>query len=72
MKVFSSSSAVLLAAFGLVRAAPRAHLKRQITQLRDAYDFVIIGGGTAGLTVGDRISEAFNDSESGQCKVGRC
>ncbi|KAF4830320.1 Dehydrogenase xptC [Colletotrichum tropicale] len=34
--------------------------KRQITDLReDGYDFVIIGGGTAGLTVADRVSAAF-------------
>lgn len=25
--------------------------------LRESYDYVIVGGGTAGLTVGDRLSE---------------
>lgn len=29
--------------------------------IHDTYDYVIIGGGTAGLTVGDRLSE---DGES--------
>ncbi|KAK8036518.1 GMC oxidoreductase [Apiospora marii] len=38
---------------------PGGVTKRQATQLRDQYDFVILGGGTAGLTVADRLSEAF-------------
>ena len=25
--------------------------------LRESYDYVIVGGGTAGLTIGDRLSE---------------
>lgn len=29
--------------------------------LRDSYDYVIVGGGTAGMTIGDRLSE---DGES--------
>ncbi|KAK1843992.1 gmc oxidoreductase [Colletotrichum chrysophilum] len=38
----------------------QSFVKRQITDLRDdGYDFVIIGGGTAGLTVADRVSAAF-------------
>lgn len=32
------------------------------TVIEDTYDFVIIGGGTSGLTVGDRLSE------SGTCR----
>jgi len=33
-----------------------------VSQLREGgYDFIIAGGGTAGLTVGDRLSEAFPD-----------
>jgi choline dehydrogenase len=31
-----------------------------VSQLRkEGYDFIVAGGGTAGLTVGDRLSEAF-------------
>lgn len=33
--------------------------------LSESYDYVIIGGGTAGLTVGDRLSE------DGKSKSGR-
>ncbi|KAM7212418.1 GMC oxidoreductase [Rhypophila decipiens] len=32
---------------------------RSTSQLRPNYDFIILGGGTSGLTVGDRLSEAF-------------
>ena len=33
--------------------------------LSESYDYVIVGGGTAGLTVGDRLSE------DGKCKLAQ-
>jgi hypothetical protein len=34
-----------------------AYIKRHVSEIDDAYDYIIIGGGTAGLTVADRLSE---------------
>ena len=36
---------------------------RQISQPRDEYDFVIIGGGTSGLTLAHRVAAALPKSE---------
>lgn len=33
-----------------------------VTDLKPSYDYVIAGGGTSGLTIGDRLSE------SGECE----
>jgi hypothetical protein len=38
-------------------------VRRQYTELRDDYDWVIVGGGTAGLTLADRLTEAFPESK---------
>ena len=55
-----------LAAFGtlcgLARASLSMALKHHASELLPSYDFVIAGGGTCGLTVANRLSEAFPNS----------
>ncbi|KAH6640238.1 hypothetical protein F5144DRAFT_639764 [Chaetomium tenue] len=50
---------VSLAALTSAASIPNSRVKRQISQLRDKYDIVIVGAGTSGLTVADRLTEAF-------------
>ncbi|GKT82570.1 GMC oxidoreductase [Colletotrichum tofieldiae] len=60
IKAFSTGACIL--GVVIVEALPRrAHnwAKRQVTELRQEYDFVVVGGGTSGLTIADRVSAAF-------------
>ena len=56
------SVATLALAATLTRAAaPRgihkARVLKEPAELEESYDYVIVGGGTAGLTVADRLTE---------------
>ncbi|KAE9380933.1 GMC oxidoreductase [Stipitochalara longipes BDJ] len=33
-----------------------AQIKRDVSELNDSYDYIVVGGGTSGLTVADRLS----------------
>jgi len=43
-------------------SVPKATIHSRADDIDEVYDYIIVGGGTAGLTVGDRLSE------SGKCK----
>ena len=38
-------------------SAQHATVKRNVAELNDSYDYVIVGGGTSGLAVANRLSE---------------
>ena len=46
--------------YSLVQCEDASSMKRRDTDLLDSYDFVIVGGGTSGLTVADRLTENPN------------
>lgn len=62
-KVFAVAASIISSAVEALPSPAQSFARRQVTELRDEYDFVIIGGGTAGLTVAHRVSAAFPTSE---------
>ncbi len=60
--ILSFATLALLAGTARAGLQEHANVKRQVSQLRTSYDFVIAGGGTSGLTVADRLTEAFPGS----------
>ena len=46
-------------------------IKTRADEITDEYDYVIVGGGTSGLTVGDRLSENGKCQQYSICSSNR-
>jgi NADPH-dependent 2,4-dienoyl-CoA reductase/sulfur reductase-like enzyme len=71
LSTWAVAAAALLHASALVSAHPAPSLAHseiltRSDDVRDQYDYVIVGGGTAGLTVADRLTE------NGKCTNPLC
>ncbi|MBE3046654.1 hypothetical protein IMZ48_29815 [Candidatus Bathyarchaeota archaeon] len=51
------SSAFLSHALALPGHAHSATLLKRQAEVRDEYDYIVVGGGTVGLTIADRLTE---------------
>lgn len=49
--------AFVIVSHSRLTSAQHGEIKRSVNDLHSTYDYVIIGGGTSGLTVANRLSE---------------
>ncbi|KAL1856302.1 hypothetical protein Daus18300_010787 [Diaporthe australafricana] len=59
VKAFTIGASIISSVVEAFPGRAQSFARRQVTELRDEYDLVIIGGGTSGLTVAHRVSSAF-------------
>lgn len=55
-----SRSAAQIIGASLISSIPFAHALLPRTEIADTYDFVVVGGGLAGLVIGGRLAEDTN------------
>jgi len=55
--LFGLIAGIILRAHGFPVLSENARVHRSAESLLDAYDYVIIGGGTSGLVVANRLTE---------------
>lgn len=58
----STLAKLLVLALSFSNLAHSGGIVQDANGLADSYDYVIVGGGTAGLTLGDRLSEDGKNS----------
>ncbi|KAL9098087.1 MAG: hypothetical protein Q9163_006185, partial [Psora crenata] len=64
--LFLSLALAYAANCSFIRASERAVVVNDVADLKAAYDYVVVGGGTSGLTVADRLTENANKYSDGQ------